>query len=94
MADSDDEPLRAAFDRLDARKKAARKAEQDRKWEEDQILKGPMSPAEIRENARTARELRSQERIIKGIERLRDRDIQTYYERGFDKVYAHLTSTD
>jgi hypothetical protein len=53
-----------------------------------------MSPAEIRENARTARELRSQERIIKGIERLRDRDIQTYYERGFDKVYAHLTSTD
>jgi hypothetical protein len=90
MADSDPEPLRAAFSRLEQRKLAAKQAEEDSKWQEEQILKPPMSPSEIELNRQTARDLRHREKLITGMENLMKRDYSTFMER-FSDHYARLT---
>ena len=60
---------------------------------ERQLNLKPVTPEQSKELIQVGRQLRQQDRIVRGIELLRGRDIDTYYERGFDKVYAHLTST-
>jgi hypothetical protein len=94
MADSDPEPLRAAFGRLEQRKAQAKQAEADRKWQEEQILKPPMSPAEIKSNAQVARQLVTNERLAKKIDNLLARDYNAYFEHGMSEKYLHLASTN
>jgi hypothetical protein len=84
----DDERYRAAGERREqhARKVAEVNADITR-----QLNLRPHTPEENKELTQIGRELRSQERIVRGIERLMARDLDTYYSRGFDKHYARLT---
>jgi hypothetical protein len=90
MADSDEEPLRA-FDRLEQRRQHAAEVEAE---VVRQLNLKPITAEQRKELSQTARELRNQERLVRQIERFRDKNLDEYYSRGFDKVYAHLTSTD
>jgi hypothetical protein len=94
MADSDTEPLRAAFDRQEQRRLAAKQAADDFEWKRQQKLKPPMSPAEIKSNAQVARQLVTNERLAKKIDNLLQRDYAKYFEHGMSEKYLHLISTD
>ena len=86
----DNEKYRAAGER---RNEHGRKVAEVTADVERQINLKPITAEQSKEINQAARKLREQDRIVRQIERLRDRDIDTYYERGFDRVYSHLTST-
>jgi hypothetical protein len=90
MADSDPEPLRAAFDRLEQRRIAAKQAADDLEWKRQQRLKPPMSRTELDLNARTARDLNLRDKRIRQMENMMKRDYDTFMER-FSDHYARLT---
>ena len=76
------------------RNERARKAAEVEREVERQLNLKPITKEQSKELNQTARELRTQERLIEQIGRFRDKNLDEYYARGFDKVYAHLTSTE
>jgi hypothetical protein len=87
MADSDTEPLRAAFNRLEQRKRHA--AEVEKEIERELNLK-PITREQRQDLGKMARELASQDRLISKMEAFMKKDYATFMER-FSDHYARLT---
>ena len=83
----DDERYRKAGERREQHGRKA--AEVEREVVRELNLK-PITKYQEKEINKTARELRSQERLITGMERLMKRDYSTFMER-FSDHYARLT---
>lgn len=83
----------AAVRRIEQRKLAQERRQREIEEAKKAAAAPPPTPTDNKHLAQIARAIASNEQEIKRIERIRDTDIQRYYEDKLDMRYAQLTST-